>query len=133
MVERLNARRGHARPAPLTSTTRCVPEPAQRRVRNRRNTEMKHHKQKLPVESLAYPTQMTAFPPSPSTSLPGRTIVYSTPLSRICARNLPKWNLQRNVQRRRKLLDASETATSMNSSRNGNGRRKPPGFAGVRR
>ncbi len=55
-------------------------------------TEMKRHKQKHPVESFrAYPTQITALPPSPSTSLPGRTIVYSTPLSRICARNLPKW------------------------------------------
>ena len=71
----------------------CVREPAQRRVWNgpQNGNETPQNRNFRKRAFRAYPTQMTALPPSPSTSLPGRTIVYSTPLSRICARNLPKW------------------------------------------
>ena len=100
------------------------------------NTEMKHHKQKHPVESLPrlpdandrLATVAVDQPPRPDDRVlhPALPHLHAEPSEM-------ETNLPRNVQRRRKLPDASETGTSMNSSRNGNGRREPPGFRGVRR
>ncbi len=99
-------------------------------------TEKKRHKQKLPEESL---------PRLPDANDRLATVAVDQPArpdDRVLHPALPhlhaepskmETNLPRNVQRRRKLPDASETGMSMNSSRNGNRRRKPPGFRGVRR
>ena len=111
---------------------------AESAIKRKRNAA----KQKLPEESLPrlpdandrLATVAVDQPPRPD----DRVLHPALPHLRAEPSEM-ETNLPRNVQRRRKLLDASETGTSMNSSSLRepetcrNGRRKPPGFRGVRR